>query len=198
FSQAAGQGVIPAVLGAGDSSAGFECVVGAVADIAPCAQRPVLAPFLGDDVHDAPNRVGTVQAAGGAAHDFNAFYRGRIDCVPVCHAGDHAVDANSVDQDQGMARLIASQHHAGGGLRAAIAVELDSRLLGQYFRYAVLALFLKVFLLDDGDIANDILFQLRHAAGSHDDVVEPGYGSGGLGHGGQRKKTGKNGKCLPV
>lgn len=192
--------IVPAVLRPRDARAGLDGAVAADAHVRPGARGPVAAlGLVRDDVDDAAHGVGTIQAAGGAAQDLDAFYGSRVDRRPVRGAADGTVHAYAVHQHQGLRRAGAAQEYAGDGLRAAVGVELDVMVPRQDFGHAALAGALELALVDDGDVALHVLLRLGAAAGGHDDGIQPADGLLGLRHGaGQGKETGEDGKRLPV
>ncbi len=189
---AGGKAVVPALRGARQAQAGLDGFIGAVAHIRPGGQGTVLFALFGDDVDHAADGVRSVQAAGGAAQDLDAFDQSRVEGLQPGPARQQFRGAHAVDQHQRLAGIRAAQIDAADGLLPARCRELHARRPPNDFGDAVAACLGQLLRPDDGDVAHRVGQGFRAAAGGDDDVLQRrhgGVGGGGLGRGGQGKQT---------
>jgi hypothetical protein len=109
--------------------------------------------LAGEDLDDAGQRVGTVERAGGAAHDLDALDLRQRDGLPGRAArAALGVDAHAVDQQQGVLGIGAAQVEAGAGAGVAVAHDLDAGLAAQQVGQIAEALAFDVGAFDDGHV----------------------------------------------
>ena len=84
-------------------------------------------PFLGDDVDDAADRIGTVEPALRTAHHFDPFDIPGQNVLEIEGAGGRVGRIDAVDEDLGLVRICPADKDGGEPPRTAILEDIRSR-----------------------------------------------------------------------
>ncbi len=144
---------------------------------------------------DAPDRIRTVQAGLGAAHDFHAFDLRQRQVLQHGQAKVAGVDAHAIDQHQGVGRIGAAQEQRALLAQSAAVVEVDAGAAAQQVLQRRRLAALDFGAVDHLRRRDAVLQGNRGARGGHQHLVQ----CGGIvlcgGHTGQRREYGEGKKA---